>query len=104
MAESAMVASELPLEAILNFIRVSPDYVSEADEALIGLAHNAALEHICESLALTIEEVDKHPNLAIACLVLIRDMYDNRTPYVDRSCAPNRTVESIFALYDCNLL
>lgn len=104
MAVNALPASSLPLETILNFIRVSPDYVSGEDKALISLAHSAAVEHICESLALPIDEVDKHPNLTIACLVLIRDMYDNRTPYVDKACVPNRTVESIFALYDCNLL
>lgn len=103
MDESEMKASSLTTETILNFLRLAPAYVSDEDKSFISLCHKAALTHISDTLALSVEEIDEKPNLAIACLVLIRDMYDNRSVTIDKS-NPNRTVDSIFGLYDHNLL
>ena len=47
--------------------------------------------------------IDAHEEITIAVLVLIGDMYDNRTRYVDKANL-NRTVETILSLHDHNLL
>lgn len=96
-------ASELTAETLLSFCRIEPDYATDSDKELVALAHRAALAHIEDTLGLSVDEIDSKPNLAIACMVLVRDMYENRTPYVDKA-SPNRTVEAIFGLYDGNLL
>ena len=96
-------ASELTAETLLSFCRIEPDYATDFDRELVARAHKAALAHIADTLGLTTEQIDEKPNLAVACMVLVRDMYENRTPYVDKS-SPNRTVEAILGLYDGNLL
>lgn len=96
-------ASELTAETLLSFCRIEPDYATDSDKELVALAHQAALAHIADTLGLTAEQIDEKPSLAIATMVLVRDMYENRTPYVDKS-NPNRTVEAILGLYDGNLL
>lgn len=103
MDESEMKASRLTMETMLNYLRLSPEFVSDEDKDFIKLCHKASLSYISDTVALSIEEIDKKPNLAIACLVLIRDMYDNRAVnvYLEN---PNRTVRSILSLYDHNLL
>lgn len=96
-------ASELTAETLLSFCRIEPDYATDFDRELVAIAHQAALAHIADTLGLTAEQIDEKPSLAIATMVLVRDMYENRTPYVDKS-NPNRTVEAILGLYDGNLL
>lgn len=96
-------ASELTAETLLSFCRIEPDYATDSDRELVAIAHQAALAHIADTLGLAAEQIDEKPNLAIATMVLVRDMYENRTPYVDKS-SPNRTVEAILGLYDGNLL
>lgn len=96
-------ASELTAETLLSFCRIEPDYATGFDREFVALAHKAALTHIEDTLGLSAEEVDEKPNLAIAAMVLVRDMYENRTPYVDKA-NPNRTVAAILGLYDRNLV
>ena len=55
---------------------------------------------------LTEEEVAGHEDLAIAFLVLVQDMYDNRTLHPDTKYAnsANRVVTSILDLHRRNLV
>lgn len=51
----------------------------------------------------TEEELDNYNDFVIVCFVLIQDMWDNRTLYVDSSNV-NKVVESILGLHSVNLL
>jgi len=51
----------------------------------------------------TLEELDELQDVIIVILILVQDMYDNRTLYVD-STNINHVVESILDLHSVNLL
>ena len=48
-------------------------------------------------------DIDKFPTFVTVAFVLVQDMYDNKTLYVDRSNL-NKVVESILNLHSINLL
>ena len=49
------------------------------------------------------EELDNYPDFVIVMFVLIQDMWDNRTLYVDKANL-NMVVESILGMHSVNLL
>ena len=49
------------------------------------------------------EDLDTHEDFAIVVLVLVQDMWDNRTLYVD-STNLNKVVETILGMHSINLL
>lgn len=49
------------------------------------------------------ESLDTYPDFVVCVLVLIQDMYDNRSLYVEKSNI-NKTVDSILNLHSRNLL
>ena len=96
-------ATNLPDEAVLRHLRLDPAYVDADEIASIGLMRDAALSYVLERCSIDAKYADAHPDIAIAVLVLVRDMYDNRQMHVDKANV-NRTVESILSLHDFNLL
>ena len=59
--------------------------------------------YVGEHTGRTIQELDAYKDIIIVILILVQDMWDNRTLYVDDSSA-NKTVESILGLHAVNLL
>lgn len=51
----------------------------------------------------TIQDLDSYRDMVIVILVLVQDMWDNRTLYIDKDSA-NKVVESILGLHSVNLL
>ena len=51
----------------------------------------------------TLEEIDKHEDFVIAVYVLVQDMYDNRSYYVDKNNL-NKVVETILGMHAVNLI
>ena len=51
----------------------------------------------------TIADLDNYKDMVVVILILVQDMYDNRTMYVDSSNL-NKVVESILGLHQVNLL
>ncbi|WP_101723066.1 head-tail connector protein [Eggerthella timonensis] len=96
-------ATKLPNEAVLRHLRLDPAYTDTEEIAAIGLMRDAAVSYVKERCNIDEQYADDHPDIAIAVLVLVRDMYDNRQMYVDKTSV-NRTVESILSLHDFNLL
>ncbi|BDE94947.1 head-tail connector protein [Raoultibacter timonensis] len=96
-------ATSIPNEVLLRFLRLDPSYVDDIEQATVDLMYQAAISHLIESYGLDEEYLDTYPDMAIAVLVLTRDMYDNRSITVDKS-NENRTVKSIMASHDFNLL
>lgn len=96
-------ATKLTKDQILRHLRLVPEYVEPGEWEMISAMHRAAVAHTLDALGIDEEYLDSKENLAIAVLCLIGDMYDNRSMSVDAD-KPNRTVHSIFALYDENLI
>lgn len=101
--EMRLVASQLSKETVCGHLRLVAEAVTDAEWQHIEALRRAAIEYVCIHCAVTAEYVDEHEDLAIAVLVLISDMYDQRGMYVDLS-NPNRTVEAILSHHDRNFL
>lgn len=67
---------------------------------LIGVAKDYILKYT--GIA-DLETLDNYNDMVIAVFVLVQDMYDNRTLYVDSNNV-NRTVDVILGLHQRNLL
>ena len=91
-----MKISEVTTANIIEYIRENPSdpEVSAALEPMKA----AAKEYLKSYTGLTAEELDEHEDLTIAYLILVGDMYDNRTTVVS-SGAENKTLATILSLY-----
>ncbi|WP_418831562.1 head-tail connector protein [Paraeggerthella sp.] len=98
-----MKLSEMQESMILNHLRLHPDFVSDEDKTYIEALEIASIAFVEEYCNIDTAYIDAHEELTIAVLVLIGDMYDNRTRYVDKANL-NRTVETILSLHDHNLI
>lgn len=98
-----MKVSELPQNVVINHLRLHPDFVTGEEKQLIEALQDASVAFVREYCNIDDEYIDAHEEITIAVLVLIGDMYDNRTRYVDKANL-NRTVETLLSLHDHNLL
>jgi hypothetical protein len=64
---------------------------------------NVAKVYVGEYTGRSIQELDDYKDIIIAVLILVQDMWDNRTLYVDTNNA-NKVVESILGMHSVNLL
>lgn len=95
-----MKVSEITAEDLSAYIRVDLD---ENTEKLLTTLLNVAKKYIKSYTGMDDEETDEHEDIVIVVYILIQDMYDNRTLYVDKTNL-NKTVESIINLYRKNLI
>ena len=99
----SLKASRIPNNVLLRHLRLEPDYVDELEMQTVSAVYDAALSYVYERCGIDAEYADEYPDIAIAVLILARDMYDNRSLYVDKANV-NRAVESILSCHDFNLL
>ena len=99
----ALRATAIPDDVLFAHLRLVPKYTAEEDAAFARVCRAAALDHVLSTYGMTPEYADEHESIAVAVLILARDMYDNRT--ADASGAsPNRTLEAILSAHDFNLV
>lgn len=98
-----MVASDITVKNLADYLKL--DYSSLAEEEILELAVflNAAETFIVDYTGLTLSQIDEHESLTVAIYVLVQDMYDNRTYYVDKNNL-NRVVSMILNMHSINLL
>lgn len=98
-----MVASDITVKNLADYLKL--DYESLAEEEILELAAflNAAETFIVDYTGLTLSQIDEHESLTVAIYVLVQDMYDNRTYYVDKNNL-NRVVSMILDMHSINLL
>lgn len=98
-----MKVSEITVKNLADYLKL--DYQSLSEEEILELAAflQAAQSFISDYTGLTPTQIDIHENFVIAAYVLVQDMYDNRTLYVDKSNL-NRVVEMILGMHSVNLL
>jgi hypothetical protein len=66
---------------------------------LLGVAK----DYVAKYTGRTIEDLDDYKDIVIVVMILVQDMWDNRTLYVDSSNV-NKVVESVLGLHSVNLL
>lgn len=93
--------SEITTEDLVDYLRL-PD-VDSAQLQLLTTLKAAAVSYIVGVTNLKLEDIDKYPDLTVAFLALVQDMYDNRTIYVDKRNISD-TVSTILNMYRTNLL
>lgn len=95
-----MKASEVTLKNLADYLRVESGQYTDAE---LQMMLDAALAYMRSYTGLTIEELDKHEDFAVVVFVLVQDMYDNRSMYVDKNNL-NAVVETILGMHRRNLL
>ena len=98
-----MVVSDITVKNLADYLKL--DYENLAEEEILELAAflNAAETFIVDYTGLTLSQIDEHESLTVAIYVLVQDMYDNRTYYVDKNNL-NRVVSMILDMNSINLL
>lgn len=91
--------SDIAVSDLVDYLRI-PDAVA-SDEVLLGSLLTVAKDYIKNYTGQS--DLDAYPDMVYAVLVLVQDMWDTRTLYVDKATV-NRTVESILNLHSINLL
>ena len=95
-----MKVSEITADDLSAYIHVDLD---DSTTKLLETLLNVAKEYIKSYTGMTDKEMDEHEDVVIVVYILVQDMYDNRTLYVDKTNL-NKTVESIINLYRNNLI
>lgn len=93
--------SDITVSDLYDYLRI-PE-VTVSDTNLLSTLLTVAKVYVGEYTGRTIQELDDYRDIIICVLVLVQDMYDNRTLYVDSNNA-NKVVESILNLHSVNLL
>lgn len=93
--------SDIAVEDLADYLRI--DELTTDESATLATMLEAAKAYIMHYTGRTLEELDNYADVVIVALVLIEDMYDNRTMYVD-SGSVNTVVQSILGMHSVNLL
>lgn len=93
--------SDISVEDLADYLRI--DELTTDESATLATMLEAAKAYIMHYTGRTLEELDNYADIVIVALVLIEDMYDNRTMYVD-SGSVNTVVQSILGMHSVNLL
>ena len=91
--------SDITAQDLADYIRII-DY-SEDDLQTLNNLLNIATTFISNYTGRT--ELDDYQDFVIVTLILVQDMWDNRTLYVDKDNL-NKVVETILGMHSVNLL
>lgn len=97
-----MKLGELDGAYLANYLRLD-----EPEEVVIKelqAMQSAAISFACHYTGLTEQELDEIPEMTIAVLTIIGDMYDNRQFQLDKNMPLNRTADMILSMHSVNLL
>ena len=97
--EEITKVSEITVNYLAEYLRIY-----EIDKKEISLLNN--LLNVAKSYIKSYtgqDDLDKYQDFVIVTLVLVQDMYDNRTLYVDTKNL-NTVVETILGMHSVNLL
>lgn len=93
--------SDITVTDLINYIRIDAVTTDESDT--LNTLLSVAKSYVEQYTGRTIEELDGLQDVVIVVLILVQDMWDNRTLYVDTTNV-NKVVESILNLHAVNLL
>ena len=91
--------SDITPQTVAEYLRI--EEIDSSDEDMLSTLIGVAKEYIAKYTGQT--DLDQFPDFVIVVYILVQDMWDNRTMYVDKSNL-NNTVETILGLHSVNLL
>lgn len=97
--EEITKVSEITVNYLAEYLRIYD--LDENEIALLNNLLNVAKAYIKSYTGQN--DLDKYQDFVIVTLVLVQDMYDNRTLYVDTKNL-NTVVETILGMHSVNLL
>ncbi len=98
-----MIVSEITIKNLSDYLKIDFESLTEEETAELSTFLSSAKAFISEYTGLNAKEIDGHETFVIAIYVLVQDMYDNRSYYVDKSNL-NQVVEHILNMHSVNLL
>lgn len=100
MSKITKVSDISPLD-LAEFLRIADP--SENDLQLLEILLNSAVSYVKNYTGLNATEVDDIVEFIDVVFILVQDMYDTRTLYVDNQNV-NKVVDSILGMHSINLL
>lgn len=94
--------SQITADDLWEYLNPAEDMDSDSETTLNNLL-GIAKAFISSYTGRSQEEMDNYQDFVIVALVLVQDMWDNRTLYVDKGNL-NHVVETILGLHSVNLL
>lgn len=93
--------SEITSQNMAEYLRLPDPTIDDLNT--LNTLMDVAIDYMAKYTGRTAEELDEFNDMVIVALILVQDMWDNRTMYVENTNM-NRTVESILNLHVVNLL
>lgn len=93
--------SQITAQDLAEYIRIYE--VTQDDLNTLNTLLTVAKNYVVNYTGQTIESMDTYQDIIIVILILVQDMWDNRTLYVDSNNV-NMVVDSILGLHSVNLL
>lgn len=94
--------SEITYQDLADYLRIC-DTLTADDINTLKTLLTVAKAYVTQYTGRTLADLDGLQDVIIVILILVQDMWDNRTLYVDSSNS-NKVVESILNLHQVNLL
>lgn len=99
--QNIQTVSQITTDDLYDYLRIAEKDTDTTN--LLSTLLTVAKVYVGEYTGRTIQDLDNYRDIIICVLVLVQDMYDNRTLYVDKGNV-NKVVESILGLHSVNLL
>lgn len=93
--------SDITAEDLADYIRLID--TTEDDIQTLNNLLNVATTFISNYTGRTQAELDNYQDFVIVVCILVQDMWDNRTLYIDKNNL-NKVVETILGMHSVNLL
>lgn len=93
--------SDITAADLAEYLRLVDPTVD--DYKTLASLQGVAETYITQYTGKTIAQLDDYQDIVIAVMILVQDMWDNRSLYVETSNV-NKVVESILGLHSGNLL
>ncbi len=94
--------SDITAQDCADYIRID-ETLDTSETNLLNNLLSVAKTFVCSYTGRTPEEADTFPDFVIVVLILVQDMYDNRTLYVEKDNL-NKVVDCILGMHSVNLL
>ena len=91
--------SDISVENLADYLRLSE--ITPEDRTLLQTLLNISKTFIAKYTGR--DNLDDFPDFVIVVYLLVQDMYDNRTMYIDKGDF-NQTVQTILGMHSINLL
>ncbi len=98
-----MKVSEITVKNLSDYLKLDFQNLSSDELTELTTLLQVSQAFVEEYTGLNSSEVDKHETFVIAVYVLVQDMYDNRSLYLDKNNI-NKVVEMILNMHSVNLL